>query len=566
MTGAFVYLTVCSIRNLVRVRLRRLRQPRYLIGLIAGLVYFSFIFLQPGSRGSGVLTFIGRNRPGVEIAGAGLLFVLAALAWVLPRSKRPALAFLPAEVQFLFTAPVTRRQLIEYKLLRSQLAGVLGSALMTFFFRPASVEIGWIFFLGMLILTSTLSMHLTGVSLSRESLHKHGAPALARQWAPIALVAGAAIVAAVTAARHWDEVSAIGSPAAAFEVMERLGGSGPLGVVLWPFRAIVRVPLSSSAGDFLRALPVAIGLLAVNFLWVVRSDAAFEEASVELAGRIARYRERPLAVAYRARPVPFVLALSGRPDTAILWKNLILIGRFASWRLLVTVLPLIVFLGVLFGLGTGGEEMADRVAIVCVIFLILTITLGPQMVRNDLRQDLTYLPVLKSWPVPGRAIVRGEVLAPTIVLSSIAGVLIVAICIWTRTDAAPIFDSIAGRVTAGLAALSVLPGLIGLQVVTQNALAVVFPGWVTIGPAHAAGIDVMGQRLITTMAMLFALPVLALPAAFVAALVAGALYAGTGTVPILGPALAAAAVLIGECWLATTLLGRQFDRTDPSDV
>ena len=39
MIGAFFYLTICSIRNRVRVRLKRLRQPRYVAGLIVGGLY-----------------------------------------------------------------------------------------------------------------------------------------------------------------------------------------------------------------------------------------------------------------------------------------------------------------------------------------------------------------------------------------------------------------------------------------------------------------------------------------------------------------------------------------------
>ena len=42
MLSASLYIIVCSARNRLRVRLRRLREPRYLIGALAGAAYLYF--------------------------------------------------------------------------------------------------------------------------------------------------------------------------------------------------------------------------------------------------------------------------------------------------------------------------------------------------------------------------------------------------------------------------------------------------------------------------------------------------------------------------------------------
>ena len=42
---------------------------------------------------------------------------------------------------------------------------------------------------------------------------------------------------------------------------------------------------------------------------------------------------------------------------------------------------------------------------------------GPQMLRNDLRQDLPATDVLKMFPMPGWQVVLGEVLAPAAILA-----------------------------------------------------------------------------------------------------------------------------------------------------
>ena len=102
------------------VRLRRLRQPKYLIGACVGVAYFWFFFLRPTTRAATgnpvqALTLAFGDGRAELLAAAGLsLFVL--MIWLVP-GNQPGLAFSEAEVAFLFPAPLTRRQLIHYKLL-----------------------------------------------------------------------------------------------------------------------------------------------------------------------------------------------------------------------------------------------------------------------------------------------------------------------------------------------------------------------------------------------------------------------------------------------------------------
>ncbi|MCK7478232.1 MAG: hypothetical protein M0C28_13115 [Candidatus Moduliflexus flocculans] len=56
----------------------------------------------------------------------------------------------------------------------------------------------------------------------------------------------------------------------------------------------------------------------------------------------------------RGRDAVHARALDGPPETAILWKNLILVGRYVSLRTLLRLLPLIVVFGVV-ARGQGGE-------------------------------------------------------------------------------------------------------------------------------------------------------------------------------------------------------------------
>src|SRR4030095_15663551 len=121
-----------------------------------------------------------------------------------------------------------------------------------------------------------------------------------------------------------------------------------------------------------------------------------------------------------------------------------------------------------------------------IVAFVFTILLGPQMARNDLRQDFANLAVLKSWPIGGASIVRGEVMAPAALLTVIAWLCSVSVLIFAR--GLPVTSSWI------LAAMLLAPGMILLQLLAQNAIAVMWPSWVTTGTMRTRGIDVMGQR------------------------------------------------------------------------
>ncbi len=565
--GALLYLTICSSRNRVLFRLRRLRQARYAIGLLVGIGYFVMI-LRPGRRrNTGLAGLAAAAREPLALAASLVLFVIVALAWLWPSKETSALSFTRADVQFLFPAPISRRQLIVYKLARMQIGALVSSAIMTLFFRPGTLAAGWTFFVGFSLATSIVIVHLTAVSLSRTSVLQHGRAGLARQWLPLLLVIGSAVVLGQAVLSAWPHLAGLRRPGAILTELHRITSTGLPAVVLWPFRAVVRLPLAGSATEFLRALPAALVIYALNFAWAVRSDAAFEEASAELAEKVARIRQgaQPIAGTIRKRPAPFALATSGHAEVALLWKNLIMFGRYATLRRAVFFLPAAIIMGV--SLGARRTAAADGLGVLCLIFAVLTVFIGPLMMRNDLRRDLERLAVLKTWPVRGAVLVRGEALAPAAVLTVVAWILILG----TATSSSHLFQqigiaSLRRQLSFTAAALLIAPGLIATQVLVQNAVAILFPSWVSIGPSRAQGLDVMGQRMLMMAAMLVTLVFAVLPAALLAGVVAAAIYFVTSIVPVVLPAAIITAMLVAECLLASEALGRVMERTDPSAI
>lgn len=560
-----LYLTLCSLRNRLRVRLRRLREPRYLIGTIVGAAYFYMVFWRPRSRvrraGSPVEA-IGAAHGPIELAGALLMFGVVALAWLWPGSRRPALAFSRPEVQLLFTAPISRRRLVRYKVLRSLVGTLMSSGIMTLVFRRTGGA--WTFFIGMTLLMALLNMHFTGVSLSRARVTGDGPSSIARRL-PRAIMATAVAVLGFTLVTHWTELTTAAGDGDLRALFQRLATTGPSGVVLWPFLMLVRLPLAESGWGFLAALPWMLLMLAVNYVWVQRLDVPFEEASAELSEKLARLRKGQTTLRQPRGSVstPFPLSIDGRPETAILWKNLILMGRYLSWKLLLRVAPLAVFLAFAFRGAGRSDDGPGLPAALCLMIAAFAIFLGPQMVRSDLRYDLANLSVLKTWPIRGATLVRGELLAPAIVLTAIVSVALLATTVLTLDM------QLTGRITDRwallVATLMLAPGIILAQLLVQNGLAVTFPAWVGIG-APRGGVDVMGQRMIMLAATLIALVVAVLPAAIVGGLAAFLYYSIAGSIPLVVPGMLAAVTLFGEAFLGSELVGAILDRTDLSAI
>src|SRR5262249_1150581 len=118
--GALAYLISTSTRNRWMAQARRVRNPRYAFALGVGVLYFWWVFARPQRTGNvGGLSAI-LSWPSTEVLFSFAILVLIAGTWLFG-GDQSALAFSQAEVSILFSAPVTRRALIGYKLVRSQL-------------------------------------------------------------------------------------------------------------------------------------------------------------------------------------------------------------------------------------------------------------------------------------------------------------------------------------------------------------------------------------------------------------------------------------------------------------
>jgi hypothetical protein len=158
--------------------------------------------------------------------------------------------------------------------------------------------------------------------------------------------------------------------------------------------------------------------MLLHYVWVVRADVSFEEASVEasrrMAEKVAAIRagnwRNPASnsrngghlcvkIHRRARGCDFVekLISAGQAFTLRLWIILVATAGGTSIGLALTF---------------GKSGWIAALGMISAMLVLWSIIFGPTFLRQDFRQDLSSADILKSYPLPGWQIALGELLAP----------------------------------------------------------------------------------------------------------------------------------------------------------
>lgn len=572
MIDAALYLAWRSFVNAARRRVQRLRQPKYLIGFLIGFGYFYWILIRPGAaRGQ-----LFQTSNAAWVVAAVAISIPVVLTWAFGSAETP-FAFQLAETDFLFPAPLTRRAMIQFKMLRSQLPLLLSAAFSVLLFSRADLVTRLVIRLPSLwLLYFTLQLHGAGAALVRAGLTEQGVTGLRRRVITLIVLALGLV------GLWWGVRSALpavvqgfqADPGSGLLVLEQALRHGVLGIVTWPLFAVTGPLVAGSVGEFLRRLPAALLVMAVFYVWVVRSTLAFEEAAVEHAQKLARRIEAmrrgrsdvPRAGRGGTAPI-FPLRPRGSAAGAVVWKNVTGTLREFRLRTMVLLLVVVVAMGLVLGqpgVAGGGPEL---VAVLAIALTGVAVLFGPLALRYDLRRDLELLDVLKAIPMRGYALVGAELLGPAVVITGIAFVG------WTTAFIASLASPavtlpLAWRVALLACAALLTPPIVALLVLVQNAAALLFPAWSAIGPERATGFEATGQRIVTFLGTTITLTVAVIPAAIVglvAAVVAHALGGGPIAMGLSGT-IVAAPVLGAECWIAVRLLGPVLERLEPAGL
>jgi hypothetical protein len=539
MIGVIVRLQALTLRGRVVRSLRLLRQPKYLIGSLAAAAWMLMAvrpMLTSGApfRTVGFHTVPAELRPLAHLAAALLTTLALVLPWLWP-SGQPGLRLREAELTLLLQAPLTRRQVIGYGLLKSA-PGTILTALI-FALALGDGRRGQMLLLaGLLPLFAFLSLH----SKWRAMLRERERESLAVRWA-LWVVAGA------------GAVFLLALVVAALPLFRSIAGETPpdfqtlvhdLGARAWPplLRALLLPGWVLTAGPFaggpgavaLAGLPLVL-LAAVQLELVLRSRARFEESALEWARRTearrsATRRSTPGGSRLTRRWQVFGLPSAGRPEVAILWKNLMRVSRLPLLRGAGATAALCLGLGVIPGLLPAHATFYTLLAVVGLV------TAGASLLftgswKNDLRTELAHLELVRTWPLPAARLALAEVGSPALLsfLLGLAGLgLALGGCLGAELAAArgaraevPLVpaDGAMGVGALGFALLALVgavPLLAGASFAAsalRNLTTLFVPAWMIHTPDANKGIAAWGRNLIVSAWMFPAFLLLLLPGA-----------------------------------------------------
>jgi len=566
MLSASLYIITCSTRNRLRIRLRRLREPRYLIGAIVGAAYLYFsVFARMRSRGglvrrSGGLPpapMLGALRAGAPGAVGLALLALTAISWILPFDSG-LLDFSQAEVQFLFPAPVSRRSLLLHRMMRSQIGILFGSVILGVVAPSFSGYARLRMSVATWLLLCAAKVYSTGVSLARARLGSADMRARRVAWLPVAVLCSAFAVVGTALLRSFMAQPVTSSQ----DAIIRIGmvvSTGLPRIVLWPFVALAAPLFAAWPEEYLLSLVASALVLAACVAWVLKSDATFQDAAEEIVARKAQ-QPRQRAPSYRAWARGWSLAPTGRAETAFAWKasvqTLRAVDRRSLFRMAAIVFALTVA-SVSIGRAGGVAAMLGAFALAGAGFAVL---MAPQIVRVDLRQDLRHLELLKTWPVKASAVIRGEIAWPGAMITLSAWILIGLALFLSAANFSRI--EMGWRFSVAGAAAVLAPALVFAQLTIHNGVALMFPAWVPLGNQRQRGLDAMGQRLIMLGGTWLLLIVMTLPGALAGAIVWFALGTFLGPAALLSGAVVCAVIVGTEVLVATEALGPLYERLD----
>jgi hypothetical protein len=413
------------------------------------------------------------RTPEETLATLPLYLTALALLPVLFSGEDRALAFTPAEVDFLFPGPFSRRALVLYKLVKLVLASALSGLIFGMVFKSFAGSLANAV-LGAVLVLTFVNLLATLLALVRD--------VVTERWYRLARWTAMAGIAAAAGAIAWM-VRTGNIPTAA--AVERVAGSDTGRVVLAPARVFAHVIAEPTLLGATPWVLVCLGMIGAAGGAVLAMDGRYLEAAVEAS---RRWHER-LSRAQRG-----ITLVSGRPTRrfalpelgvfgparAIVRRHLITAVRGSRGWLLAALFAAVYgyLMTRMSGMNAAGPATLVPGAVLISVFL-------PQVLRFDFRADLEHMDTLKALPLRPGAVAIAEIAVPTAMLVMMS---------WIVAAAAGAFAGLPWRtaVMAGAGAVPVAAALMALE----NLVFLLVP----TRTHHQAGAVFSGRRAIMVLA------------------------------------------------------------------
>ncbi len=477
-----------KLRARLRLQWRRLRTPKGALLSALGVLLFA---LWLGSLALSLLGSPGDvdpERAEPRVRAVALLLALLTFSSALAHRG----LFLPhQEIERLFSAPLSRADLVRYRLCSSGLRSLLGGlfvALVSMWRLPSPPLACAGILLGML----TLPVLNQLVAIALGALENRMAEQLRRVGSALLVVLLLALTALVFALATGRSIEELPGLARWFALAGRSRGEllahpwlAGLTLPLWPW---ARMIAADSLADFLPWFLLCLAVLVLLYELCARLPIDFRELSLatsaSVAARINRARRGGGAASGRASSraarwnVPW---LFGRgPTGAIAWRKTAAIVRKAKAALYVGSVAL-VFLTLFAQIVLGSEEL-QGIPVPVLIPMMGTFYLCAGL-RFDFREDLDRMEAIRAWPLsPARVFLA--TLVPEVVLVS---ALLIAVVLLQSLLADALHPLV-------LAIVPCLPLVVMAWVALDNAVFLFAP--VRLVPGHEGTLQSAGRGLI----------------------------------------------------------------------
>ncbi len=472
-----------KLRGVVRKQKRRLRTPS---GILFGLIGFGLfgLYLVSIVAGQALRDDPVVLGPGVVSLGAIVLTVLTLTNALSHRG----LYLPPEEIEVLFSAPVSRSDVVRYRLLASAGKSMLGATFIGLIVMQRMPQPA-LAFVGVFVAVQMLPVVGQAASILAGRAEKGF---LARL--PRGLLTTTSLV-AVLLLVYVTLTFMLGSRGGLLERLPIRGGAAEL--VEHPAVRALSLPLHPWVAMITaETVPVFLFWFALCALvWIAAFEATarlpvdFRELSLQtsadVASRIQRMRRGGGAASSRAtrsglgRRVPWLFGRS--PFGAVAWRKTVGVARKARGTLFVSAAILLVLSVALSSFGPDDREQAGLLQVLSLsVFGVVYLGAG---LRFDFRDDLEQMESIKAWPLRPATAFLATILPQAVLVSAL-----IVLVLLVRT-------AVAGRVEPlALAALPAVPVLALVWGAVDNAVYLFSP--VRYVPGQDGAIQNMGRALV----------------------------------------------------------------------
>lgn len=535
-------------RARIRGWLRGLKRPKTLVGTLL-LVGLMGLVVWGRSLGDG-RGEVAAPSGGVVVPVLVTLFLALSTVGSLANG---ALAFSPAEAQFLLPGPLGTRALVFMQTLDGLIKSALGSIFIAAFLSPKGI--GFLRAVaGYTLLFGVLTFLGTAIDLAHARVPRVVRRRRAR-WLGFTLLGVAIATVTWTVVQEGPWPSSNGFTQQTADTVRELMGKASRPIndesttwlhadalrhLGWPARPMLGLLRPDRGAAGLLDHGILLLLTGGLFAFQLRRSSGFREAAGETSARVAAVVEKARAgkmyADSRKRTSGRVLPMLPRWGGAgpHIWRQLSILLRLRKTYL--TLVVTAVFIGAVNVFVTEGNTTVAAATV-----LGWLAVMGPFYVQCDFRSDYECLAWLRSLPCSPTALAAGQVLASSLVLT----VFELALAGWVL-----LLPELPRR-ELWLLAFAALPFVNVIQFAVENAIWLLYPTRASQGQG-TPGAGQFGRMYALMLVKFVVLGVLAVPWVLGAVLwgPAGALAAG---VP----------VALFACVLSVKALGLAFSKADP---